>query len=407
MAPGLWIYLVLARRFEGLGGRPAADPAPDATRRPEDGPLVWLRATTPDRDAAVLRLAARLADHREDATILVTAETEPGDPPANLTTAPSPGDGPREMAQFLAAWRPDVVAVSGDLIAPVMLTSAADRGIPVILIDGDLAPHAKRTMRWLPGAQSAAIRSVSDILASTSWLADAYQSMGAPAERIEVTGPLDEGSVAPSCDEAELDAWANDLRGRPLWLAVSVPLSEIDAVAAAHRSASQRAHRLLLVLIPARPEDTDALAQALRDKRFLVARASEALTLTPETQVIIIDEETELGLWYRLAPVTYLGGTLADPDIALDPYGPAALGSAVVHGPHSARHRDAQRRLARAQGSRAVSDPGDLAQAVSELLAPDQAAAIAHRAWQVASSGAGVTDRAIAVIEKHLDEGAP
>jgi 3-deoxy-D-manno-octulosonic-acid transferase len=124
----------------------------------------------------------------------------------------------------------------------------------------------------------------------------------------------------------------------------------------------------------------------------------------PETEVYVIEGEAELGLWYRLAPVTYLGGSLSPSGCIRTPMEAAALGSAILHGPHPGKFTKAFARLAAARATRLVNTHRHLAEAVSDVLAPDKAARLAHAAWTVASDGAEVTETIIDTI-RHLTDG--
>ena len=41
----------------------------------------------------------------------------------------------------------------------------------------------------------------------------------------------------------------------------------------------------------------------------------------PEVEVLIADSPAELGLWYRLAPITFLGGSLSGAGLPAQPDG--------------------------------------------------------------------------------------
>ena len=110
----------------------------------------------------------------------------------------------------------------------------------------------------------------------------------------------------------------------------------------------------------------------------------------------------ELGLWYRLAPISFVGGSL-EPIGGHNPFEPAALGSVILHGPYVSNFVDIFQRLSEAKASRLVSSPDSLAAAVNDLLNPDRAAEMAHAAWEVCSAGAEVTDKALDMLFDHLD----
>src|SRR5690606_18817778 len=114
----------------------------------------------------------------------------------------------------------------------------------------------------------------------------------------------------------------------------------------------------------------------------------------------------EMGLWYRLAPVCFLGGTLLPgPGLApRHPFEPAALGSAIIHGPATQVHGAEWGQLDGASAARLVMDAAELSSAVADLSAPDQAAALAGVAWSVSTGGAAVLARIAEIVVAALEE---
>jgi 3-deoxy-D-manno-octulosonic-acid transferase len=110
-----------------------------------------------------------------------------------------------------------------------------------------------------------------------------------------------------------------------------------------------------------------------------------------------------MGLWFRLAPISFLGRSLS-PDGGANPYEAAALGSAVIHGPNVGNYRRAYAKLSESSACIQVRDGEELSEAVDALLSPDVAARLAHEAWAVCSSGADVTDRVRDMIFTALEE---
>jgi 3-deoxy-D-manno-octulosonic-acid transferase len=124
-----------------------------------------------------------------------------------------------------------------------------------------------------------------------------------------------------------------------------------------------------------------------------------------ETEVYIADS-SEYGLWYRLAPVTFLGASLEGEGCARNPMEPAALGSAILYGPKPGPFGAAFGRLGAARAARMVGSGADLALALGDLLSPDRAARQARAAWIIATEGTEATEQAVGAIRAIMD-GAP
>lgn len=226
----------------------------------------------------------------------------------------------------------------------------------------------------------------------------------AVAGRLETPGLLRPSTPPLPYSVAERDTMAGRLAGRPVWMASAPAPEEVPALLAAHRDALRQSHRLLLILaVP--PETGGAVASYVRTQGWQAARRQDGDDPGPEDQLLIADEPDELGLWYRLAPVTFLGGTLMGGPPQRAPFEAAALGSALLHGPQHGTFAAQFDRLARAKASRRIDHPDALSRAVARMLSADVAAELATAAWDVVTAGAPAMNRAVHLTEVLLDKG--
>ncbi|MBL8562434.1 MAG: 3-deoxy-D-manno-octulosonic acid transferase, partial [Gemmobacter sp.] len=265
------------------------------------------------------------------------------------------------------------------------------------------APHLPEGREgWFPGLIRASLAPMQAVLALDEPALKALRKAGAPG--LALTGRMEQPSAVLPGNEAERAALAHLMNTRPVWAAVQVPQAEEPAVIEAHRAALGLAHRLLLILLPENPHRGPALARQLeREEGWRVALRQEDQDPEPETQLLIADT-TELGLWYRLAPIAFLGGSLAGTGCLADPMQAAALGASVIHGPRPGTFGSVLGRLGAARATRSVATGADLAEALGELLSPDRAAKLAQAAWTVASEGVEVTARAHLLLRQMMGE---
>ncbi len=193
------------------------------------------------------------------------------------------------------------------------------------------------------------------------------------------------------------------LRGRPVWLAAMLQQNEIDTVLDAHRTVSKLAHRALLIVVPDDPAQGDEFETVLEEGGWRYVVWSEGQMPGETTQVLLADTRGELGLWYLIASTTFMGSSLYPGQVGRDPNEPAAHGSAIPYGPNVRRYLSSYSRFAEAGAARIVRDAPTLAAAVERLIAPDQSAAMAHAARDVASKGAEVTDQILDLVQDTLD----
>jgi len=370
-----------------------------------DGDLAWFHAGPGSDAEALVEIARRITRRRPGTSVIVTTSdySMPDlSPPLYVDEAPE--ENPKSIKIFLDRWRPDAVVMAGDVATPSAMVEVQGRGTPLHLVEARVPDAFARRLRWAPRAGGSLFGGVSSILTATEAEAETFRRLRAPADRIEVRGHLEEGTAPLDCNRADHAALARLLAGRPVWLAANAGPAEVEAVMAAHLRAMRVAHRLVLILSPSRPEDGPALRDALDAEGWAVALRSDGEEPDPEIQIFVADVPGEAGLWYRLAPIAFLGDSLVRGGKGGDPCEPAALGSAILTGPDTARHRRRYQRFLAAGAARTVGSAEALGEAVADLLAPDRAADMARRAWEITSAGAELTDQVIDLVTLSLDE---
>lgn len=290
------------------------------------------------------------------------------------------------MDAFLELWRPDFGLVIGRPETAAKLKKAVGRGVPMFHVSVNRQSGAHRYPAYLKQFHTCLAASATEGEALRKFLSDSEAG-------VVISGPLTDTVHALGCNEAECDELAKLLGGRPVWLAVSVNSDEVAMVEAAHRKAFRSAHRLLLVLVPKSPDDAPGIVSALETNGWRVGLRSRGDEPDPDVQVYVADTEGELGLWYRLAPSTFIGGTFVPSSPPAEPFDPAALGSAVLHGPHTGNCPGRFQRLDAQGASILVMDANELGEAVITLLSPDKAASLAQAGWAATTESAHVVER--------------
>lgn len=403
---GTSLSLAAYRAFVRRGPTPSYDPCSSRPR----GELVWAHATSQSRLAALMDLGSRLVSLRGDIHVLITCDPDlvpstarerAGKIQGTCITEVLPADHPATVAQFLDHWSPDTCLWTGGFLRPNLNIETAARNIPQFLIDASADGFDSPKERWFPEVSRRILSGFSAVLASSDDAKRRLISLVQAAKYIQLTAPLRASAPPPPYNQTEVDAFASHLSGRPVWLAAEVQPEEVPRILSAHRQAARRAHRLLLIMAPVGPDDQLAAQVAAHD--FPVADWSVGALPDDGTQVLVADGPDDLGLWYRLAPLAFVGSSLVPGYGGRDPFAAAALGSAILYGPNVGDHLEAYSRLAAAGAARIVKDADGLGSAVLRLIAPDLAASMAHSGWEVASEGAELTDRVIDLVQSALD----
>ena len=395
----LTAYLALARGRDRLVANALAWPE----RRP--GPLLWLHSDTRSRMETLMTLIKRLRSQREDFALLLTSESADAASYGleGETVGPPPSETLSDVQRFLRHWHPDILIWAGNGLRPALIHETAAMGSHMMLVDAANAAWRQPSKSWLPDASAGALGMFHLILAQDRSAAQRMRKLGVASSQIEVATPVEPEVFPLSSQDGLHEEMTALLAGRPVWLAAKIHLEEADSVLRAHRRAARLAHRLLLVVVPRNPEDEPAMAQLAQDTGLRLARWDHGEMPDENTQVVLAGDDSELGLWYRLAPLSFLGGAMAGSSGGQSPMMAAALGSAILYGPNVGHHLDSYSRLVAAGGARIVRDMDSLSAAVTHLIAPDRAASMAHAGWNVVSAGAETVDLILSQINDWLD----
>ncbi len=390
-------------KLYNLGQRREAGNEAERPLRPA-GPLAWLHVPSEALSGPMFALARRLIE--DDGVAVMMTCPQPLVGRAGVILQPPPGETPADAKGFLDYWRPEIGVLSDGELRPALLHQVAERKIPLLMVNARGPRFLRDRDGWYPGLMRSALSAFKQILAVDEAGAKLFRKAGAPLSAVAVTGRTEEESVVLPCLERERATLADLLAARPVWFAAGLPATEEAVVLRAHRVALQHSHRLLLILAPDDPAQAADRARRLEETDgWVVAQRAREEEPDPAVEIFVVDNPADYGLWYRLAPVTFLGGSLTGPGPTRDPMEAAALGSAIIHGPKTGRHGLVFGRLGAARATRAVASATDLSDALGELLAPDRAARLAQSAWAVASDGAEVTELVLDRIRALMDGG--
>ena len=384
-----------------LANRRDAAPAAPRPARPI-GRLVWLHVASADQASPMLELARRLALD-DGHTVLITCPAQVQLPQGVVQDA-VPQDTPADTKAFLAHWQPELAILADGELRPALLNAAVDQKIPLIIVQGRTPYLLREREGWYPGLVRGLLNAIPHILTLDEPAARAFRKAGAAPKAVQVAGRMEEQSSVLHHTEAERASLAEVMATRPAWLVAGLAEAEEDAIIAAHSATLRMAHRLLLIVVPQHAAQAEALAKKIEHNTgWNVALRASDEEPDPEVEVLIADSPAELGLWYRLAPITFLGGSLLGTGCLRNPMEGAALGSSLIGGQRPGEFGPVFERLTAASAILSITSPGDLTRALSELLDPDRAAHLANAAWRVASDGAEVTDSVIALIRRIID----
>lgn len=337
--------------------------------RPPGG-LAWIHAASVGEAMSVVPLVARLREQWPDVTLLFTSGTVTSAQllaerlPAGCIHQYAPLDVPAWIAHFLDHWRPGAVLWVESELWPNTLAALRARRIPVALVNARMSPRS--FARWQ--SVSSLIRPPLDLfepcLAQDETIAARLTALG--ARKVQCLGNLKFDAEPLPADDDALAALRSAIGGRPVWLAASLHPAEIPPVAEAHRSLASRHKGLLTLVVPRHPAKGSEMAGSFAAAGLTVAQRSRGIP-PGDSDVYIADTLGELGLFYRVVRVVFVGGSLI-PHGGQNPFEAALLGCALVLGPQMFNFPEITPALFAAGAAEQITDGSTLASAVDRLL---------------------------------------
>jgi 3-deoxy-D-manno-octulosonic-acid transferase len=377
----------------------------DYTARPQ-GELVWIHLGAPEELPAFVDLARWLNLQRPGVSVLLTAcENHVLAPPLEpyIFACTLPEDHPRMVARFLDFWRPTLGLWSWGDLRPNLVDETMRRGCAMHIVSAHEDGFTSRWSRWAPDVTRSLLKRAASISARSE---AAKRLLARFVPRAEIIPALTRSPLTPAYEEGELEMMLERLKARPAWLAAESCPAEWPRILAAHRQALRISHKLLLILHVRGATQMAQLREMLEQSGLTYALRLEGASLTEQLQVLVEDDASKLGLWYRLASLSFLGSTLVEEPNATDPMPAAALGTALLCGPHTDAFEAEYLLLSQAGAARMAHDAQSLGMAIIRTIAPDEASRMAYAAWDVVTQSAQSIDQLVELVQDGLDDAA-
>ena len=374
--------------------------------RPE-GRLAWLHGASVGEGLALLPLVERLT--ARGMNVLVTTGTVSSATilaarlPAGALHQYVPLDVPNFVERFLDHWQPDIVLFAESELWPNMLAAVDERGLPLVLVNARLSPRSFRRWQKAPNVIHEMLDRFDICLAQSQ--GDAARLMQLGAARVQVTGNLKYDAAPPPADGAAVAHLSAQIGARPVWVAASTHAGEEDLAFAAHQKLTQRFPKLLTVVAPRHAARGDEVAAQARARGLRVAQRSRGEPIQRDIEVYVADTMGELGLFYRLTSLIFVGKSLLEKGGGQNPIEPAKLGCAILHGPNVQNFEEVYAELGAAGGACSVADGPQLARALERLLSdPGLLRKMARAAAETVDGLGGATLRIEAALEPYFTQ---
>lgn len=374
-------------------------------QRPE-GKLIWFHGASVGESLSMLPLIDKLLKENPDYNIMVTtgtvtsAELMSKRLPARAFHQYIPIDNPDFVKSFLQYWKPDMALWFESEFWPAMLGEIKKNKIPLILVNGRISDKTFGRWRLFSFVSKELLSCFTLCLGQSDEDVRRLNIIGAP--KALCLGNLKYAGFNPPVDAAKKADIMTQIGQRTTWGVISTHNDEEVQIGKKIMEIKQQIPDLLTIIAPRHPQRGPEIQQQLNALGLKTALRTKQEKITPDTDIYIADTIGEVGIWYDIAPVIFIGGSLI-PHGGQNFIEPCRFHDAVLVGPFMHNFTDAMNRAKKADAVIQIKNTEQLAQHVTKLL--QDAAWLKERqekAYNWATGEAKVLDGISDVIKEYL-----
>lgn len=350
-----------------------------ASRKRPAGKLVWIHCASVGESKSSLDLIKKVLDRYEDASVLVTTVTTTSAEVMGKSLAKIsdrafhqyvPVDKYFAVRRFLKHWKPDLALLIESEIWPNLVVQTGERGTPIYLVNARISENSLQKWKKWSVFQSKVFSYFTACFPQSKIDCKRFTELG--LKDVEFLGNLKYDGEAPSVDEIKLLKLRDQINSRPVFLASSTHKGEEQIIINVYN----RLHRklfsnLLLVIAPRHPSRLGEIVKICEEKELKCSVRSKLQLIDKKTNVYIADTLGELGLFYTIADVTFLGGSMFDIG-GHNPLEPAKLEKGVITGPYIKNCTEVYEDMFKSDSSIKIINEDTLYKEVKGLLDNDE-----------------------------------
>ncbi len=339
-----WVLVLAMRRFKGkehklryrekLGYFKENRPKKD---------LIWINALGLGETLSLTLFLEELSQVFSDHTILITSSTlqskvalEKIPLSSNIIHQFAPVDNYYVLNSFLDYWKPQMALFSELDIWPLRTNKVKERKIPLLLINARMNAKKKISRRRLGNLFTEPLKEFDHIFLQDQSSKSHFIDFGVSEDKITVNGPLKlAGTIFPDTGVIE-ERLKILFKDKLIWVAASLHDSEENEILQAYKIAKSHLPNLVLIMIPRSVElSINTMKKASRFSKSVIARSNDSDLPKEDTEIVVINRVGELGLWYKLAFISFIGNSFNFKEIkeGKNPFEALQASSIVIHGP--------------------------------------------------------------------------
>ena len=401
--PFIWLYLRYRLRKGKEDGARICERFGYASLAKPKGKLIWIHAASVGESISVLPLIERLCVRYPDYHVLLTTVTVTSAKmvasrlPVRALHHYLPVDALRPVQRFLDHWQPDLALWVESELWPNLLMETKRVRCPMLLLNARISDKSYENWQRYRTLAQQLLPCFHVVLAQTERVQQRFQKLGATF--VGYLGNLKYDAPPLPFKIDDLEQLKRAQIDRPCWLAASTHPGEETAILSVHQRLKQQFPNILTIIAPRHPAEGDKIREL---STVNTAQRSKKEMLLPDTEIYIADTLGELGLFFKLAPIVFMGGSLI-PRGGHNPLEPARLGCAVITGPYVHHFTEVFEELELAGGLIRVADEMTLTREIALLLTNEsKRAEIAAAGLKAVEAHQGVLDRVLGVLDPYL-----
>lgn len=378
-----------------------------ATAAP-DHSVIWIHAVSVGEVEACRPLVKGLQTHYPDHQILITTMTPTGSARVKALFHEQvlhcylPYDLPFAVKRFLKFYRPVMGILMETELWPNLIAGCRRASVPLIMANARLSERSARGYQRIRQLTREMFDGLTLVATQTQTDRERFRRLGMPADKVHAVGNLKFELSLPASLTEQAEATRAMWGNRPVWIAASTHEGEEEQILNAARRVRSAVPNVLLILVPRHPERFDRVAALSRRSGYRTLRRSEGKPCSSAVEVLVVDTMGELPVFYGCSDLALIGGSLI-PHGGHNLLEPAALGRAVITGPHYFNFAEVTRQFIDHGAAVEVADKEALADKVIELFGnPQQRALMGEAGLDLIARNQGASKRLINLINRHI-----
>ncbi|NRA60406.1 MAG: lipid IV(A) 3-deoxy-D-manno-octulosonic acid transferase [Psychrobium sp.] len=317
-----------------------------------------------------------------------------------------PIDLPGAIKRFLNDLQPQVCIVMETELWPNLIHQLHQRNVPTLLANARMSAKSQRGyLKNAAPLMREMLQKLHHVAAQFDSDGERFIALGLAPEKLEIAGSIKfDINIAPQLiirQQALKQQWASH---RPVWVAGSTHPIEHQQILNCHQQLLNTFPDLLLIIVPRHSERFDEVVLECQKMDFNVIRRSAGIMTNSDTQIIVGDSMGELLLFFGLADIAFIGGSLIERG-GHNPLEPAALGKPLVMGSSVYNFSDICDKLIASDALTLVSDEQQLTQHIIQLLQhPEKMAQQGANALQLMRDNQGTLQRLMRWVDDQLTD---